>query len=376
MEKFDPTRVTGLGLDGGERAPVSLKDRFVIPPFSVLRAMDGDWVKRKAGWIAIGIQSELGRGGHEASPGGSHRPACDYSEGKRGDGHGRAMDDKAGVLFGSGQNKLNAIMAQRGGKKKPSVAKAGLVFGDITNYDGSRRFDGMCGTSIFDPVVCELAYRWFSPPNGSVLDPFAGGSVRGIVAAMLGRVYTGIDLRVEQVEANTLQWEEISKREYAAGLTPPWWVAGDSLQAGTLLEGEEFDFVFSCPPYGDLEVYSDDPNDLSTMPHEQFIEMYRAIIAQSVSMLKEDRFACFVVGDFRDKRGIYRNFVSDTISAFQDAGAALYNEAILVTAIGSLPVRVKRQFEAGRKLGKTHQNILVFYKGDPKNIKENFKEGL
>ena len=39
------------------------------------------------------------------------------------------------------------------------------------------------GTSVFDPVLCEVAYRWFSPPGGHVLDPFAGGSVRGILAA-------------------------------------------------------------------------------------------------------------------------------------------------------------------------------------------------
>ena len=38
--------------------------------------------------------------------------------------------------------------------------------------------------------------------------------------------------------------------------------------------------------------------------------------------------------------------------------------AILVTAIGSLPIRVPRQFDAGRKMGKTHQNVLVFIKGD------------
>src|SRR5690625_3376786 len=57
------------------------------------------------------------------------------------------------------------------------------------------------GTSIFDPVLCEIAYRWFSPPEGVVLDPFAGGSVRGIIASRLGREYVGIELRAEQVEA-------------------------------------------------------------------------------------------------------------------------------------------------------------------------------
>ena len=73
-----------------------------------------------------------------------------------------------------------------------------------------------------------------------------------------------------------------------------------------------------------------------------------------------------MVGDFRDKRGFYRNFVSDTISAFREQKLELYNEAILVTSVGSLPIRIKKQFKAGRKLGKTHQNILIFVKGDPK----------
>ena len=61
------------------------------------------------------------------------------------------------------------------------------------------------GTSIFDPVLCEIAYRWFCPQGGTVLDPFAGGSVRGIVASRLGRRYVGIELRPEQVEANRAQ---------------------------------------------------------------------------------------------------------------------------------------------------------------------------
>lgn len=48
------------------------------------------------------------------------------------------------------------------------------------------------------------------------------------------------------------------------------------------------------------------------------------------------------------------------------------NEAILVTAVGSLPIRITKQFVSGRKLGKTHQNILIFFKGDPKTIKTEF----
>jgi len=65
------------------------------------------------------------------------------------------------------------------------------------------------GTSIFDPYLCEIMYKWFCPEGGTILDPFAGGSVRGIVAHKLGYNYTGIELRKEQVDANIEQGKQI-----------------------------------------------------------------------------------------------------------------------------------------------------------------------
>ena len=59
-------------------------------------------------------------------------------------------------------------------------------------------------------------------------------------------------------------------------------------------------------------------------------------------------------------------FDVDTIQAFKAAGFNYYNEAILVTPVGSLPLRAGKAMRASRKLGKTHQNILVFVKGDGK----------
>jgi hypothetical protein len=214
------------------------------------------------------------------------------------------------------------------------------------------------GTSIFDPVLCEIAYRWFCPPCGVVLDPFAGGSVRGIVASVLGYEYHGVELRAEQVAANRAQ--------ASIGRAPaPVWYQGDSRNVQEIAPVAA-DLVFSCPPYADLEVYSDDPADLSTLSYAEFRAAYTDIIARSCSLLKPDRFACFVVGEARDRRGNYYGFVPDTVAAFRAAGLDFYNEAILVTAAGSLPIRAGGQFRAGRKLGKTHQNILVFVKGDAK----------
>lgn len=219
------------------------------------------------------------------------------------------------------------------------------------------------GTSIFDPVVCEIAYRWFCPPGGLVVDPFAGGSVRGIVAARLGRRYFGSELRAEQVEANRAQLETIECDP------APLWSQGDSRKIKTayrkLIGKAKADFIFSCPPYGDLEQYSEDADcDISAMSHEDFLVAYRKIVSESCALLNNNRFAVFVVGDFRSPEGGYRNFIGETVKAFQDAGLLLYNEAVLVQPVGSLPVRVGKQFASGRKLGKCHQNLLVFCKGD------------
>ena len=233
---------------------------------------------------------------------------------------------------------------------------------------------GGTGTSIFDPVLCELVYRWFCPLNGSILDPFAGGSVRGIVAAMLDHSYFGIELNAEQLKANEMQWQEISQRKYAKDKPDPIWQEGDAMEVMRLTR-ERYDLLFSCPPYGGLEVYSDDPRDLSLIDnYDDFMDALATIINRCCKRLKEDRFACFVVGDYRNKKGFYNNFPGDTILAFLDAGLELYNECILVTAVGSLPIRAGGYMRS-RKLGKTHQNVLVFYKGDPDKIKENFSEG-
>jgi DNA modification methylase len=222
------------------------------------------------------------------------------------------------------------------------------------------------GTSIFDPVLCELLYRWFSPAAGSIFDPFAGGSVRGIVASKLGRLYCGIELRPEQIAANEQQAETICKGD----AQPPIWIEGDSTNAKELTAGGSFDFMMACPPYADLEQYSEDPRDLSNMPYEKFCEAYAAIIAAGLELLKPDRFACYVIGDVRCPDGFYRGLPEFTVKAFEQAGARKYNEAILVTAVGSLPIRIGKQFNAGRKLGKTHQNVLIFCKGDPKRAAE------
>lgn len=281
-----------------------MQQRYIFPPFTVLDGKSSTWLSRKRAWIGLGIQSEIGR------------------EGKA---HKSAINGKA--------------------QSKEII----------------KRFEsaGM-GVSIFDPVLCELMYSWFCPSNGQIVDPFAGGSVRGIVATVLGYKYWGCDLSSPQIKANKIQGAQISPTN------SPIWVCGDSTQE--MKKAPNSDFIFSCPPYADLEVYSKDPRDLSNMDYPTFLKNYKLIISHCYERLKNNRFACFVVGDVRDKKGHYRGLVADTINIFRDCGFKLYNDIILINPSGSLCIRAGISFDATRKLGKMHQNVLLFVKGDPKAV--------
>lgn len=193
-----------------------LRDKFIEPPFSILDSKTGSWRKRVNKWKSLGIKSEIGRN----------------------------ADNKVSL------NK-NFINKSKGHKIHT-------------------------GVSIFDPALCEVLYHWFCPENGNILDPFAGGSVRGIVANYLDFNYTGIDIRQEQIYSNYIQGKDITPDKL------PNWICGDSNKVLDTIN-EEFDFVFSCPPYADLEVYSDLEDDISNMPYDQFIELYRSIIKSHVT---------------------------------------------------------------------------------------------
>jgi DNA modification methylase len=270
-----------------------LSKNFIIPPMSVLDANKGYWMSRKKAWKSYGLRGELGR--------------------------------DSGMTFNNGG-----------------------VWEDVSVEDS---------TSMFDPVLCEILYRWFCPGGGSIIDPFAGGSTRGIIASFLGFGYWGCDINEKQVEQNRIQGKKITPNN------PPVWVCGDSMT--TLQEAPLSSMLLTCPPYGDLERYSDNPKDISTMEYHTFLPAYKRILFKACSRMFNHAFACIVVGNFRDKTGVYRNFVGDTINAFRDFGWGFYNDLIIQVPLSTAPRRASGQFEASRKIVKVHQNILVFIKGCP-----------
>jgi hypothetical protein len=303
---------------------VLLRDKFIEPPFSVLDTRGGGWQNRKRQWLSKGIKSEVGRGENLLLEGN----VTDYD-------FYRKEEKKKG--FAKAMNNSEWVKEKRQNGADSILTKSQ-------------------GTSVFDPALTELMYHWFCGDSGNILDPFAGGSVRGIVANYLGYKYTGIELREEQVNSNYEQARKILDVNNF-----PLWIIGDSDKILEQLQGE-YDFIFSCPPYLNLEIYSDMPEDLSTMDFKTFMKKYDSIIDKSLKLLKRGCYACFVVGDVRDKNGYYYCFPDMTKMCFLNHGAKLYNEAVLMNVVGTASMRADKQFASGKKLVKIHQNVLIFKK--------------
>lgn len=305
-----------LGMVPVQQIPLPLPVHACIPaadtaplPFSAMRADSGPWQNRKRAWQELGLAGGKGR--------------------------------EQTTLF------------------RPTGPLAAKMEGE-----------NLGTVSVFDPVLAELSYRWFCPPGGSVLDPFAGGAVRGLVAGSLGLQYTGVDLSYRQVAANCHQAHDWTHRGLLSGGTD--WIHGDAATVVPELPGG-YDFVFTCPPYHNLERYSDHPADLSAMRWRDFERAYRSIIASTVDKLVDNRFCTWVVSEVRDFDGILRGLVPLTIDAHRAAGAKLYNDAVLLNVIGSAAMRLRAQWNAGRKMGRHHQYVLTFVKGDPKAATLNMK---
>jgi hypothetical protein len=185
----------------------------------------------------------------------------------------------------------------------------------------------------------------------------------------MGFEYTGIDLSEKQILANRKQSDK------------PNWIVGDSKKVVFGLE-DEFDFVFTCPPYYDLEVYSDTKGDLSNMSELDFDETLESILYQSTIKLKNNRFFGIVVSEVREpsvtgkySTGKYKGLVRKTIEMCEKHGLEFYNDLILYNSQHQASRVAKTYFNRNRKIASVHQNVLIFVKGNPDIATEEIEGG-
>lgn len=319
----------------GSSANASLNDRFVVPPFSILDTRKGYWQARKKMWREL-----IGDMGESRNDTLIQSPEIKYKDLYQ---RTRKHREELGLSF------------------KDYLKK--YVPDDVKEREAGKVLSA--GVSLLDPVMAELVCRWFGLESCKSFDCFAGDSVFGYVSAHLGNEFVGIELRPEQAQLNNERTEGMAAR----------YICDDGQNVAQHVDADSQDLLFSCPPYFDLEHYSDLENDASNQKsYDDFIQILRNAFTAAISCLKENRFAVIVVGDVRDKStGFYYDFCGDIKRIFKDGGMSLYNEIILIETGASTALRASRYMES-RKVAKMHQNILVFYKGKTKDIKKHYKK--
>lgn len=323
------------GATNSKPANASLNDRFIVPPFSILDTRKGYWQDRKKKWREL-----IGDNGESRNDTLITSPEIKYKDLYQ---RTRQHREELGITFKEYLDKY--------------------VPDDVKEREASKVLSA--GVSLLDPVMAEIVCRWFGQDNCKTFDCFAGDSVFGYVSAHLGNEFVGIELRPEQAQLNNERVEGMTAR----------YINDDGQNVAQHIAPDSQDLLFSCPPYFDLEKYSDLENDASNQDsYEDFIKILENAFKAAVGCLKDNRFAVIVVGDVRDKStGFYYDFCGDIKRIFKEAGMPLYNEIILVETGASTALRAGRYMES-RKVAKMHQNILVFYKGKTKEIKNNFKK--
>ncbi len=154
-------------------------------------------------------------------------------------------------------------------------------------------------------------------------------------ASALGLRYAGYDLRPEQVEANERQADELA-------LDPrPDWRCGDARQAEW--DGP-FDMLLSCPPYWNLERYSDDPADISTTSSAaEFGEELYACLLPALEALADDSFAVLVLGAMRDGHELV-DLPGLGLELLDRAGLTPYNDLCFLTPLASAALRAAKNW--------------------------------
>lgn len=209
--------------------------------------------------------------------------------------------------------------------------------------------NGKC--SIFNPSLAQMILAAYCPKSAKIYDPFGGGGTRGYIATKMGHEYTGVELRKEEVDR-------------IVSLFNKWGIKFNLICADaiTFVPNEKYDFIFSCPPYYNLETYSSLPNDLSgCSSYDVFLDNMTKVIANCYTVLKDNSFACFVVGNFRNKSSELCHFNGDLVNIAKKCGFILWDEIVYYGASKAALTRCG-QFIANRKSVRMHEYIIILKK--------------
>ena len=211
--------------------------------------------------------------------------------------------------------------------------------------------------SEFNPDLAKMIIEYWSNKGETILDPFCGRGTRVLIARLLKRKSIGIDVSENFLETVRKRISELPDEGYQ-----PITHLKDSRDLHDIVEDNSVDFVLTCPPYWNLETYESGPGQLSDYEsYEEFQRQILKVIKECHRVLKEGRYCCWVLNDFR-REGQFIPLCSDFMSLFQQSDFYCHDDIVLKDRpyIPTLaPDAVARYCTV-----KIHSRLLVFRKGE------------
>ena len=157
---------------------------------------------------------------------------------------------------------LKHLKERQGESTRENTLKSFGGAGEKTAYTAT--------TSYFNPKLCKMIYSSYCPKNGNIFDPFCS-VVRPYMAKLLDYNYVGCEVRKDECEKIESKLDTNSLFEQSN-------VRVLNMDCREFESDQKFDLVFTCPPYWNLETYSEQSNDMSTISsYSEFLTEMRRV---------------------------------------------------------------------------------------------------
>lgn len=209
-------------------------------------------------------------------------------------------------------------------------------------YEGRDIRDKNIHPAVFPISLPRHFISLFTHEGELVLDPFVGIGTTMIAARYLNRNAVGFDLKKEYIDFAATRLNQVS-----FGSTKQILINDDALNIPDYLNKETVSLAITSPPYanmlnharlnksirGDMrknehylkvQQYSDDPNDLGRMNHDEYSRMLTKIYKGIYPLMREKGHVVINVNDVWENNTRYATHVY-VIKAIEEAGFKFRN---------------------------------------------------
>jgi DNA modification methylase len=225
------------------------------------------------------------------------------------------------------------------------------LFGGVKEYADANNRETV---SVMPAELVEFFARYYSRRGATYVDPFAAQGVQMQVAHRLGMSYLGQDLSVEYVRyidavrkrLTLLDGQVLDVRQ--GDSRKPW------------VDDGVGDFLFTSPPYWDVEFYGPEPEQLGTgHTYAEFLDGMRQVFEAWRPKLKPSAFVVVNVNDLR-RHGEFIPYHVDIVNLMRDVGYRPHDVWIIEGLLAGLPKAFAVNFNLKRIAPKVHEYCLVF----------------